>query len=83
MPMKPVKRKRQTKPKETTPKRIKSTETKPREPKATKLTATAEPERKLLVAVDFGTTFSALAFAQTRKVCLCSLNLTSSLMKWK
>lgn len=33
----------------------------------TKTTTAAEPDRKILVAVDFGTTFSGIAWAQTRK----------------
>lgn len=33
----------------------------------TKTTIGAEPDRKILVAVDFGTTFSGIAWAQTRK----------------
>ncbi|KAL6717539.1 hypothetical protein ACLMJK_005454 [Lecanora helva] len=39
----------------------------PKPPKAARASAQLGPDRKILVAVDFGTTFSGLAWAQSRK----------------
>ncbi|KAF6221406.1 hypothetical protein HO133_002261 [Letharia lupina] len=65
-PPKPKKSQEQKKP-TTATKSTESPTPKPKRKRQETKKATKEPDRKILVAVDFGTTFSGIAWAQTRQ----------------